>query len=67
MLTLSYCFAGRSKWNALLTSGDFAKLGSKKAIVQKLKEKAGPEARKLFEKFVRDVEKFQARQERNGG
>jgi hypothetical protein len=46
---------------------DFAKLGSKKAIVQKLKEKAGPEARKLFEKFVRDVEKFQARQERNGG
>ena len=64
MLTLSYCFAGRSKWNALL---DFAKLGSKKAIVQKLKEKAGPEARKLFEKFVRDVEKFQARQERNGG
>ena len=51
----------------MLTSGDFAKLGSKKAIVQKLKEKAGPEARKLFEKFVRDVEKFQARQERNGG
>ena len=37
--------------------GDFAKLGSKEAIIQKLEEKAGPEARKLFEKFVRDVQK----------
>ncbi len=42
--------------------GDFAKLGSKQAIVQKLEEKAGPEARKLFEKFVRDVEKLQQEQ-----
>jgi hypothetical protein len=47
--------------------GDFARLGSKEAIVQKLEEKAGPEARKLFEKFVRDVEKLQAQQEQKGG
>jgi hypothetical protein len=40
--------------------GDFAKLGSKQAIVQKLEERAGPEARKLFEKFVNDLEKLQA-------
>jgi hypothetical protein len=42
---------------------DFAKLGSKQAIVQKLEEKVGPEARKLFEKFVKDVEKLQAQQD----
>jgi hypothetical protein len=47
--------------------GDFAKLGSKEAIVQKLEEKAGPEARKLFEEFMRDVEKLQAQQEQKGG
>jgi hypothetical protein len=41
---------------------DFAKLGSKEAIVQKLEEKAGAEARKLFEKFVRDLEKLEAQQ-----
>ena len=43
--------------------GDFAKLGNKEAIVAKLEQKAGPEARKLFEKFVRDVEELQAQQE----
>ena len=32
---------------------DFAKLGSKEAILAKLQEKAGPEARKLFEQFMR--------------
>src|SRR5262245_39603418 len=36
----------------------FARLGNKEAIIQKLEEKAGPEARKLFEKFVRDVEEL---------
>jgi hypothetical protein len=30
--------------------GDFAKLG-KQGILEKLQEKAGPEARQLFEKF----------------
>jgi hypothetical protein len=43
--------------------GDFAKLRSKQAIIEKLEQKAGPEARKLFEKFVEDVEKLQAQQE----
>ena len=45
--------------------GEFARLGSKEAIVKKLEERSGPEARKLFEKFVRDVEKLQAQQERD--
>src|SRR5512135_3325507 len=39
--------------------GDFARLG-KQAILERLQEKRGPEARKLFEKFIRDVEKLQA-------
>jgi hypothetical protein len=42
--------------------GDFARLGNKEAIQQKLEEKVGPEARKLFGKFIRDVEKLQAQQ-----
>jgi hypothetical protein len=42
--------------------GDFAKLGNKQAIIEKLEQKAGPEARKLFEQFVRDVEKLEAQQ-----
>ena len=41
---------------------EFSKLGSQ-AIIEKLEEKAGPEARKLFEKFVRDFEKLQAQQD----
>ena len=41
--------------------GDFTRL-SKQGILEKLQEKAGPEARKLFEKFMRDVEKLQAEQ-----
>ena len=45
------------------TPGEFAKLRNKQAIIEKLEEKAGPEARKLFEKFVEDVEKLQAQQE----
>jgi hypothetical protein len=43
--------------------GDFAKLGSKQAIIEKLEERAGPEARKLFEKFVKDIENLQAQQD----
>ncbi len=46
--------------------GDFAKL-SKQGILERLQEKAGPEARRLFEKFTRDVEKLQAEQEQTGG
>lgn len=36
--------------------GSFARLGNKEAIVQKLEERSGPEARRLFEKFVKDIE-----------
>ena len=46
--------------------GDFAKLG-KQGILEKLQEKGGPEARQLFEKFIRDVEKLQAQQEQKDG
>ncbi len=42
---------------------DFARLGNKEAIMQRLEERSGPEARKLFEKFVRDFDDLQARQE----
>ena len=45
--------------------GDFAKLGSKQAIIEKLEQKAGPEARKLFEKFIKDVQKLQAQQDQD--
>ena len=43
---------------------DLARLGNKEAIIQRLEERSGPEARKLFEKFVRDLEKLQAQQDR---
>jgi hypothetical protein len=43
--------------------GDFARLGNKQEIIEKLERKAGPEARKLFEKFIKDVKKLQAQQE----
>ena len=43
--------------------GDFAKLGDKEAIAQKLETRAGPKARALFEKFVEDVQKLQAQQD----
>jgi len=46
--------------------GHFARLG-KADIVQKLEERGGPEARKLFEKFMRDVEKLQSQQEQKDG
>ena len=42
---------------------EFARLGNKEAIFQKLEERSGPEARKLFEKFVRDLNELQAQQE----
>jgi hypothetical protein len=46
--------------------GDFSKLKSKQEIVEKLEERAGPEARKLFEKFIEEVERLQASQEEVG-
>jgi hypothetical protein len=36
--------------------GDFSGLKSKDEIVERLEERAGPEARKLFESFIRKVE-----------
>jgi hypothetical protein len=44
----------------------FAKLRSEEAILAKLEERAGPQARKLFEKFIKDVEMLQANQEEVG-
>jgi hypothetical protein len=35
---------------------DFSGLKSKEEIVDKLEERAGPEARKLFETFIKKVE-----------
>ncbi len=42
---------------------EFARLGNKEAILQRLDERSGPEARTLFEKFVRDLENLKAQQE----
>lgn len=44
---------------------DFAKLGNKQQIIEKLEQKAGPQARKLFEKFVEDVKKLEAQQDQD--
>jgi hypothetical protein len=46
--------------------GDFSKLKSEQEIVEKLEERAGPKARKLFEKFIEEMEKLQASQEEVG-
>jgi hypothetical protein len=43
--------------------GEFSVVANKQEIMQKLEERAGPEARKLFEKFTRDLRKLQAEQE----
>ena len=45
---------------------DFSKLKSKQEIVEKLEERAGPQARKLFEKFIEEVERLQANHEEVG-
>ena len=46
---------------------DFSRLTNKEEIVAKLEERSGPEARKLFEKFIKDLEKLQAKQEQESG
>jgi hypothetical protein len=43
--------------------GEFSRLPNEQAILEKLEEKSGPQARELFEKFIRDFEKLQAEQE----
>jgi hypothetical protein len=45
----------------------FPAVSNKAEILQKLEERAGPEARKLFEKFTRDLRKLQAQQEHDAG
>jgi hypothetical protein len=47
--------------------GEFAAVASKAEILQKLEERAGPEARKLFEKFARDLAKLQEKQKNEAG
>jgi hypothetical protein len=37
--------------------GDFSDL-DKKGIVEKLEQRAGPKARQLFEKFIKDMQKL---------
>jgi len=48
------------------SANDFLNLRSKEEIVEKLEERAGPQARKLFEKFIKEVERLQANQEEVG-
>ena len=43
--------------------GEFSRIANKEEILEMLEEKAGPQVRKLFEKFMRDVEKLEAEQE----
>jgi hypothetical protein len=45
---------------------DFSGLKSKQAIVEKLEERAGPEARKLFESFIKKVEALKDRKTEDG-
>jgi len=45
----------------------FPAVSNKAEILRKLEERAGPEARKLFEKFTKDMQKLQARQEQDAG
>ena len=64
-------FSGMIKLSRVLKvevggAGDFAKLG-KQGILEKLQEKGGPEARRLFETFMRNVEKLQSQQEQKDG
>ena len=45
---------------------DFSGLKSKAEIVDKLEERAGPEARKLFESFIKKVEALKDRKTEDG-
>ena len=40
-------------------AGEFSAVADKAEIAKKLEDRAGPEARKLFEKFTRDLAKLQ--------
>jgi hypothetical protein len=45
--------------------GEFAAVANKQEILQKLEERGGPEAAKLFEKFTKDMQKLQAQQDQD--
>jgi hypothetical protein len=43
--------------------GEFSRLPNKQAILERLEQQSGPQARELFERFVRDMDRLQAEQE----
>ena len=43
--------------------GEFSRLPNKQAILDRLEQQSGPQARELFERFIRDMERLQAEQE----
>src|SRR6516162_725997 len=43
--------------------GEFSAGPNKEAILKRLEQKGGPQARKLFEKFTQEMQKLQAEQE----
>jgi hypothetical protein len=43
--------------------GEFSRLPNKQAILERLEQQSGPQARELFERFIRDMERLQAEQE----
>ena len=40
--------------------GEFSRLPNKQAILERLEQQSGPQARELFERFIRDMERLQA-------
>jgi len=45
--------------------GEFSRLPNKQAILERLEQQSGPQARELFERFIRDMERLQAEQEQD--
>jgi hypothetical protein len=55
------------RWQRVQSLRLFPAVSNKAEILRKLEERPGPEARKLFEKFTKDMQKLQARQEQDAG
>ena len=47
--------------------GEFSRIASKEEILEMLEQKAGPQTRELFERFIRDVKKLEAEQKYGRG
>jgi hypothetical protein len=60
--TLALSFARILKWDVDPT-GAFDRRLSPEEIMDKLEQRVGPEGRKLFERFLRQVNELQARQQ----